>query len=129
MSYFAQIGADNKVIRVIVAEQDFIDSGAVGDPLEWVQTSYNTYGGEHKLGGIPLRKNFASIGYEYDKVRDSFIPPKPYDSWVLDERTCNWVAPIELPIDAEIKDYQWSEKDGLFKEVPRERSLITKYHG
>jgi hypothetical protein len=95
MSHFAQIDENNIVTQVIVAEQDFIDSGAVGDPSKWIQTSYNTSGGAHKLGGTPLRKNYAGIGYTYDAGRDAFIPPKTYSKWVLDEETCFWKAPFE----------------------------------
>ena len=93
MSHFAQIDENNIVTNVIVAEQDFIDSGAVGDPSKWIQTSYNTQAGEHKLGGTPLRKNYAGIGYTYDSTLDAFIPPKPFNSWVLNEDTCLWNAP------------------------------------
>src|SRR3990167_1261685 len=74
---------------------------------EWKQCSYNTYGGKHKLGGTPLRKNYPGIGYVYDKDRDAFIPPKPpYESWIFDEETCNWKAPKEKLKD---KDYRWDE--------------------
>lgn len=73
------------VDQVIVIEQDMLNTGAWGNPSEWVQTSYDTSEGKHKLGGIPLRKNYAGIGYFYDKVRDAFIPPCPYPSWVIDE--------------------------------------------
>jgi hypothetical protein len=91
MSHFAQIDPNNIVVSVIVAEQDFIDSGVVGDPKTWVQTSYNTYAGAHKLGGTPLRKNYAGIGYTYDPQRDAFIAPKPGDGeYVLNEDTCLW---------------------------------------
>lgn len=107
MSHFAQIDENNLVVQVIVAEQDFIDSGAVGDPSQWIQTSYNTIGGEHRNGGIPLRKNYAGIGYTYDATRDAFIPPKPYPSWVLDEDTCLWNPPIPMPEDN--KRYDWDE--------------------
>ena len=77
MSHFAEIDKDGTVLRVIVAEQDFIDSGAVGDPSNWVKTSYNTKGGVHEKGGAPLRKNYAGRGYKYDKTLDAFIPPEP----------------------------------------------------
>lgn len=107
MSHFAQIDENNVVTQVIVAEQDFIDSGAVGDPANWIQTSYNTYGGQHRLGGTPLRKNYAGIGYTYDASRDAFLPPKPYNSWVLDEDTCLWEAPVPIPDDG--KAYNWDE--------------------
>ena len=81
MSHFAKINSDNIVTEVIVAEQDFIDSGAVGLASEWVQTSYNTSGGVHLDGGTPLRKNYAGVGDTYDATRDAFIAPKPYASW------------------------------------------------
>ena len=93
MSHFAQV-ENGIVTHVIVAEQDFIDSGAVGDPATWIQTSYNTYAGQHPEGR-PLRKNYAGIGYTYDSVRDAFIAPKPADTdtatYILDEVTCTWV--------------------------------------
>ena len=107
MSHFAQIDENNIVTNVIVAEQDFINSGAVGDPSKWIQTSYNTQAGEHKLGGTPLRKNYAGIGFTYDRTRDAFIPPQPYASWVLNEQTCLWDAPVAMPADG--KRYTWDE--------------------
>jgi hypothetical protein len=76
-------------------------------PGEWIQTSYNTVGGEHKLGGTPLRKNYAGIGFTYDRVKDAFIPPKPFASWVLNEDTCLWDAPVVMPDDGKI--YVWDE--------------------
>lgn len=118
MSHFAHIDENNIVKQVIVAEQDFIDSGAVGDPTTWVQTSYNTFGGEHKLGGVPLRKNYAGIGYTYDSQRDAFISPKPFDSWTLDEDTCFWVSPVEMPSDG--KSYTWDEATVNWVEIPAE---------
>ena len=106
MAHFAEI--ENGIVkRVIVAEQDFIDSGAVGDPKNWIQTSYNTGGGVHKLGGEPLRYNFAGIGFTYDKDKDAFIPPKPYESWILDEKTCQYNPPKVRP---EGKGYSWDGK-------------------
>ena len=90
MAHFAQV-QNGIVVNVIVAEQDFIDSGAVGDPSEWIQTSYNTKGGVHLLGGTPLRMNFAGIGYTYDSFRDAFIEPNPGDGFVFDEATCTWI--------------------------------------
>jgi len=74
----------------------------------WKQTSYNTNGGIHKLGGTPFRKNHAGIGYTYDQTRDAFIPQKPYNSWVLNEQTCNWDAPVARPNDGNI--YNWNEE-------------------
>lgn len=107
MAHFAQIDNNNTVIQVIVAEQDFIDSGVVGDPAQWIQTSYNTHGGVHNSGGTPLRKNYAGMGFTYDPARDAFIPPKPYASWVLDEATCLWQAPVAMPADG--NPYRWNE--------------------
>ena len=74
----------------------------------WKQTSYNTIGGVHSLGGTPFRKNHAGIGYTYDSQRDAFIPPKPYNSWILNETTCNWNAPIPYPTDGQ--RYSWNEE-------------------
>jgi hypothetical protein len=115
MAHFAQINANNVVTQVIVAEQDFINSGVVGDPSTWIQTSYNTKGGQHVLGGTPLRKNYAGIGYSYDPQRDAFIPPKPYSSWQLDEASCTWQAPVPMPADAGQGDppiyYVWDESN------------------
>lgn len=92
MSHFAKV-EDGIVTQVIVAEQDVIDSGLFGDPASWVQTSYNTYGGQHPEGR-PLRKNFAGVGYTYDADRDAFIPPRPEgDGWALNEDTCLWEQP------------------------------------
>lgn len=117
MSHFAKV--ENTIVtQVIVAEQDFIDSGAVGDPSLWVQTSYNTKAGVHVNGGTPLRKNFAGIGYTYDKTRDAFIPPKPYASWVLDENTCQWDSPVPRPNDE--KEYQWDEVSQSWVQVTKE---------
>jgi hypothetical protein len=104
MSHFARVNAQGIVEQVIVAEQDFVNS--LADKTSWIQTSYNTYGGQHPEGR-PLRKNYAGIGYSYDHVRDAFIPPKPYASWVLNEETCLWDAPISCPTDGKI--YRWDE--------------------
>lgn len=102
MAHYAKI-ENGIVTQVIVAEQDYIDS----IEGQWIQTSYNTLGGEHKTNGTPLRKNFAGVGYTYDSQRDAFIPPKTYDSWVLDEETCLWEAPVAKPNDG--KKYDWNE--------------------
>lgn len=114
MSHFAHI-TNGVVDQVIVIEQDVLDQaggwevkGEFKPASEWVQTSYNTYAGDHKLGGQPLRKNYAGIGFAYDSVRDAFIPPKPYESWALDEAKCIWDAPIPRP-DLES---EWDEKTG-----------------
>ena len=110
MAHFAKI-ENGTVVQVIVAEQDFIDT------LEgtWVQTSYNTHGGVHALGGTPMRKNYAGIGYTYDSTRDAFIPPKPHSSWILNEETCLWDAPTPKPDDG--KRYSWNEATTSWDEV------------
>ena len=107
MSHFARINENNIVVEVIVIEQETVDTGLFGDPNTFVQTSYNTYAGEHKLGGTPLRKNYAGIGYTYDSQRDAFIPPKPFDSWVLNETSCLWESPTPRPDDGAM--YNWDE--------------------
>jgi hypothetical protein len=107
MSHFAKV-ENGIVTQVIVAEQDFINSGAVGDPSTWVQTSYNTQSGVHLGGGQPFRKNYAGIGYSYDPVRDAFIPPKLFNSWILQEDTCMWMPPFPRPEDD--KYYVWDEE-------------------
>ena len=113
MAHFAEIDDNNTVVRVLTIPdseegrgQDFlaIDLGLGGT---WVQTSYNTHGGVHALSGTPLRKNYAGIGYTYDEGRDAFIPPKPFDSWVLNEDTCLWDAPVPYPADGNF--YVWDE--------------------
>ena len=121
MASFAKIGLNSKVIEVhSVVNEVLHDSNGVeqesigidfltkltGYPL-WKQTSYNTHGGVHSLGGTPFRKNHAGIGYTYDEDRDAFIPPKPYPSWILNENTCLWEAPIAYPTDG--KPYIWNE--------------------
>jgi hypothetical protein len=115
MSHFAKV-EDGVVTQVLVAEQDFINSGAVGDPAQWVQTSYNTRAGVHyePNSNTPsadqskaLRKNYAGIGYSYDAGRDAFIPPKSYASWLLDDATGTWVPPVAYPTDDQ--QYNWDE--------------------
>ena len=103
MSHFAKV-ENGVVVQVIVAEQDVIDSGIFGHG--WVQTSYNTHGGQHPEGR-PLRKNYAGIGYTYDSQRDAFIPPQPFPSWVINEETCLWSSPVPYPTDD--KRYSWDE--------------------
>ena len=116
MAHFAKV-VDGIVETVIVADQEFVDA----QEGTWVQTSYNTRGGVHlgpdlePDGGVPLRKNYAGIGYTYDSVRDAFIAPKPYSSWVLDEDTCWWNAPVGYPTDG--KFYQWNEDTLSWVEV------------
>jgi len=105
MSHFAYV-QDGTVREVIVAEQDFVDS-LPPRPGVWVQTSYNTLHGVHALGGTPLRKNYAGIGYTYDATLDAFIPPKPYADWVLNEDKGDWEAPTPYPTDGSL--YYWDE--------------------
>jgi hypothetical protein len=106
MAHYARV-QNGLVTKVIVAEAEFFETFVDTSPGEWIQTSYNTYGGQHLLGGTPLRKNYAAIGYTYDKTIDAFIPPKPHRSWVLDEETCLWNAPVAYPTDN--KAYSWNE--------------------
>lgn len=118
MSHFAKI-ENGVVTNVIVASQDFIDSGAIGDPSSWKQTSYNTYGNVHygndgtPDSGQPLRGNYAGIGFTYDEVNDVFYAPQPYPSWTLNEMSWLWEAPIPKPEDlpGELpKIYDWDEE-------------------
>jgi hypothetical protein len=115
MSHFAQIDGNNIVTQVIVIEQDVVNTGLFGDPNSWIQTSYNTSGGIHLLGGTPLRKNYAGIGYTYDSTRDAFIPPKPFNSWTLNETTCLYEAPTPMPDDG--KMYSWNEETTSWTEI------------
>ena len=103
MTHFAKV-ENGRVTQVIVAEQDVIDSGLFG--TGWVQTSYNTKGGQHPQGR-PLRKNYAGIGFIYDAGRDAFYEPQPFESWTLDEETCYWKPPTPYPTDG--KTYTWNE--------------------
>lgn len=114
MSHFAKV-VDGLVTQVIVAEPEFFTTFVDSSPGEWIQTSYNTYGGAHKLGGTPLRKNYAGIGYTYDRVRDAFIPPKPFASWTLNEDTCLWDPPVAYPTDG--KRYSWNEQTQQWEEL------------
>lgn len=118
MSHFAFVNAQGIVEKVIVVEQDVIDTGLFGSPSSWVQTSYNTQGGVHLNGGTPLRKNYAGIGFTYDPIRDAFYAPQPYPSWILDEQTCLWGAPKPYPEDG--KPYKWDEETLSWVEVIRE---------
>jgi hypothetical protein len=114
MSHFAKV-LDGKVIQVIVAELEFFETFVDSSPGEWIQTSYNTFGGIHKLGGTPLRKNYAGIGFTYDAQKDAFISPKPYESWLLNEDSCLWEAPIPMPTDEKL--YNWDEATLSWKET------------
>ncbi len=114
MAHFAKI-QNGIVTQVIVAEPEFFNAFVDSSPGEWIQTSYNTKGGVHYApdsnepdGGVALRKNYAGIGYSYDKDRDAFIPPQPYASWILDEASCLWEAPVPMPADN--NEYEWNEE-------------------
>lgn len=125
MAHFAKLNENNVVVFVTVGRQE--DDGKEAELTErtgdvYKQTSYNTRGGVHYTDGEPsadqskaLRYNYAGIGFTYDPDRDAFIPPKPFDSWVLDEATCLWVAPIEYPADG--GEYTWDESLGDWVEV------------
>ena len=114
MANYAFLNMQNIVTEVIVGKEE------TEGPINWEihysnireqickRTSYNTIGGVHKNGGTPFRKNYASIGYTYDETRDAFIPPKPYDSWILNEDSCLWEAPVEYPNDG--NEYTWNEE-------------------
>ena len=106
MAHYAKV---NKGIveDIIVAEAEFFDTFIDDSPGTWIQTSYNTHGGVHNLGGTPMRKNFAGIGDGYDSIKDAFYKPQPYPSWTLNETTCLWEAPTAHPDDD--KFYEWNE--------------------
>ena len=115
MAHYAFLDGSNIVTEVIVGKNE----GEEG--IDWEQwygefrgqvckrTSYNTQGGVHSEGGTPFRKNYAGIGYSYDEARDAFIPPKPFASWLLNEETCLWEAPVAHPADGGF--YNWNEED------------------
>jgi hypothetical protein len=114
MGHYAKV-LNGTVTQIIVAEPDFFDTFVDTSPGEWIQTSYNTIGGVHVLGGVPLRKNYAGIGYTYDRERDAFIPPKPFASWTLNEETCRWDPPTPYPTDE--KYYEWNEETLTWQEI------------
>ena len=105
MSHFAKV-LDGKVVQVIVAEKEFFDTFVDSSPGEWIQTSYNTRGNQHLLGGTPLRGNYAGEGFIYNKAKDVFYAPQPYPSWTLNENTWLWEAPFPAPTDGM---YLWNE--------------------
>mgnify|MGYP001579954453 FL=1 len=116
MAHFAKIDENNIVTKIIVTDQEAIDT----QDGTWIQTSYNTCGGKHydvdtgeEDSGTPLRKNYAGKGYTYDSIRDAFIPPTPFPSWTLDETTCLWEAPVSYPTDDKI--YNWDEDNQQWK--------------
>ena len=118
MAHFAKLGVGNIIKKVEVVSNDIATTEQAGvDFLNnlyntrdvWKQTSYNTYGGVHLLGGTPFRKNFAGVGYKYDQTKDAFIPPQPFNSWTLNETTCLWEAPVDYPTDGQ--RYNWNEEN------------------
>jgi len=124
MAHFAKLKVGNIIERVEKVSNDIATTEQAG--LEFlqnlhktsdmfIQTSYNTRGGVHLLGGTPFRKNYAGIGYKYDQTRDAFIPPKPYPSWVLNETTCLWEAPVDKPTDGQ--RYTWNETNQTWELV------------
>ena len=129
MASFAKIGLNNKVIEVqsvvnaVLHDSNGVEQESIGiDFLNkltgypiWVQTSYNTYRNQHKLGGTPLRGNFAGIGYIYDSVNDVFYAQQPYASWILNNTTWTWEAPVVMPTDG--KQYKWNESITNWEEV------------
>jgi len=122
MAHYAKV-SNGIVTKVIVAEADFFNNFVDDSPGKWIQTSYNTRGGKHynpetgeeSTDKEPLRKNYAGIGYTYDEVRDAFIPPQPFNSWILNEDTCLWESPVPYPTDG--KMYKWDEEAGNWVEL------------
>ena len=113
MAHFAKV-VNGVVDQVIVAEPEFFDTFVDSSPGEWIQTSYNTRGGVHYNpetgepdGGVALRKNYAGVGFTYDRDKDAFISPQPYPSWTLNEESCLWEAPVAYPEDEQL--YTWNE--------------------
>ena len=114
MAHFAKINK-GVVVQVIVTNPELFDTFIDSSPGQWLQTSYNTQGGVHTLGGTSLRKNYAGVGFTYDSTRDAFIPPKPYASWTVNEDTCLWDCPVAYPSDG--KNYTWNEDAQQWDEV------------
>ena len=119
MAHFAEIDENNIVLRVDVIDDEHEADGENWcnnfSGGTWKQTSYNTSGGVHLLGGTPFRKNFAAPGSTYDSTRDAFIPPTPFASWTFNETTCRWDAPVAMPDDS--KNYRWDEATTSWKEI------------
>jgi len=120
MSHFAKV-CDGKVVNVIVAEQEFFDTFVDSTPGQWIKTSYNTRGGVHygpdglPDGGVALRGNYAGLGHFYDAANDVFYAPQPYPSWVLNQSTWSWEAPIAYPDDGEA--YNWDESAKAWSKI------------
>ncbi len=128
MASFAKLNSENivttvvSVVNEVLKDSNGIEQENIGieflktlyneSNAIWKQTSYNTVGGIHNNGGTPFRKNHAGIGYTYDQTRDAFIAPKPFNSWILNETTCTWNAPIAYPVDSNINNmYIWNEEN------------------
>ena len=116
MAHFAKLGKGNKILTVVAVHNNVATTEQAGiDFLNnlyntrdvWKQTSYNTHGGVHLLGGTPFRKNYAIIGGKYNESKNAFISPQPFASWILNETTCNWEAPVAKPDDGQ--EYKWNE--------------------
>ena len=125
MGHFAKV-ENGLVTEVIVADQSFIDSGAMGNPTEWIKTSYNTLGGIHYEPNVypltpsadqskALRANYAGVGFTYDSTNDVFYGPQPYPSWIISSPTWIWQAPVPYPTDG--KNYVWDEATLSWVEV------------
>ena len=129
MASFTKLGVNGRVLQVVSLSNDIItDDNKIEQEQKgidfltdlyqwpcWVQCSYNTSEGEHKLGGTPFRKNFPGVGWKYDDERDAFIPPKPYPTWVIDEERCVWIPPVAKP-DGE-ENYIWSEESQSWEQI------------
>jgi hypothetical protein len=113
MSHFAKV-VDGKVVNVIVAEKEFFDTFVDSSPGTWIQTSYNTHGNKHPEDR-PLRGNYAGLGYTYDATNDVFYAPQPFTSWILNNTTWLWEAPVAMPDDGKL--YEWDEAAINWKEV------------
>lgn len=124
MAHYALLDGNNVVTDVFVGKdegEDGIDweahySSVTGQTCK--RTSYNTDAGQHKSGGTPFRKNYAGVGYTYDSQRDAFIPPKHFDNWVLDDASCTWIPPVEMPNDG--KRYKWDQLQNRWIEYPED---------
>tara|TARA_R100001086_G_scaffold34048_1_gene15423 strand:+ start:265 stop:657 length:393 start_codon:yes stop_codon:yes gene_type:complete len=130
MAHFAKLNQNNIVITVnVVHNSELLVDGVENEQKgvdflnnlfstndNWKQTSYNTIGGVHKLGGTPFRKNYAGVGYTYDEAKDAFIEPQPYASWILNEDTCKWEAPVTFPDDG--KSYSWNDSTISWDPLP-----------
>jgi hypothetical protein len=106
MAHYAKVN-NGIVEQVIVAEAEFFEAFVDSSPGAWIQTSYNTYGNQHKLDGTPLRGNYAGVGYTYDSTNDVFYAPKPFASWLLNQTTWLWEAPVAMPTEG--GPYTWNE--------------------